>query len=106
MKEVMGNLEAGKKSNPVFTAHVEDRTIVLKWSAATSELFDRFIIQRSSDGVNFSTIMVILGRTFSNETLNYDTTDLYPLSGHSFYRLRLLYMDGHEEMMEAKVYLE
>ncbi|PZR35221.1 MAG: hypothetical protein DI538_15560 [Azospira oryzae] len=94
---------AGEKNDSLFSAHADRDKVILKWTTSAQEYFDRFVIERSDDGKNFSAIIVILGKTFLNEEHIHSSKDLYPLPGKSYYRLKLIYLDGEERSLYTEV---
>ncbi|MFN3402488.1 MAG: T9SS type A sorting domain-containing protein [Cytophagaceae bacterium] len=77
-----------------FVVFKEGNTNVLKW-ATTSEInSDVFVIERSFDGINFHNIGTVQAAGHSKQLLNYSFTDLSPLDGLSYYRIREVDFDG------------
>lgn len=72
-----------------FTANMtsEDKVIV-RWSTAAENSNDYFTIERSLDGQNFFVLDTIQGVGDSNKRNEYTYTDLYPVSGYNYYRLK------------------
>ncbi len=71
-----------------FEAAVKNNSVVLKWSTLYEEPNTHFEIQRSKDGSNFETIqMQAIGEP--RQSASYTTTDKSPLTGKSFYRLKI-----------------
>jgi|GEM_PF-980490 len=68
--------------------------IKLNWSTATETNNKYFIIERSTDGVNFQTIATVQGAGNSSSTLNYAYTDETPFNGLNYYRLSQTDFDG------------
>jgi len=66
---------------------VENSGVKLNWNTATEDPGTLFEIQRSSNGTNFQTLAIIKG---TGGDANYSWTDMSPLSGKSFYRLKIL----------------
>lgn len=74
-----------------FTAQkTNERAIELKWSTATEINNDHYEIQRSADGINFSTITNVV----ATNKKQYAYTDIHPLSSTSFYRIKQVDKDG------------
>jgi hypothetical protein len=70
-----------------FTAKKNDRKVDLKWSTASEINNDYFLVERSSDGINFTELMMKDGAGNSTVTRNYFVEDLAPLNGINYYRL-------------------
>ena len=69
-------------------------TILLKWDTESEQNIKNYQIQRSVDGVSFSTI----GNVQSNSTVlnnNYQFIDTKPESGNNFYRLVINELNGN-----------
>lgn len=71
-----------------FTATMKENTVVLRWNVEEQEPNTSFELQRSSDSRNFETISVMDYREPVSRA-TYSTTDFYPLTGRSFYRLKI-----------------
>lgn len=69
-------------------------TIILKWDTESEQNIKNYQIQRSVDGISFSTI----GNVQSNSTAlqnNYQFIDIKPETGNNFYRLVINEMNGN-----------
>jgi hypothetical protein len=72
-----------------FTATILDSEVQLDWVTATETNNDYFNVQRSTDGINFTSISKINSAyENSTETLSYSIVDDMPLEGWSYYRLK------------------
>lgn len=80
-----------------FSAKQQENQIVLSWSTATEVSNDFFTIERSSDGYTFEIIGKVKGNGNSSTALNYSFTDVRPLDGTSYYRLKQTDYDGRSE---------
>jgi len=81
-----------------FTAAKNGNAVNLKWSTASEQNNAYFNVERSADGVSFSTIGKVNGAGNSSSTLNYSFTDNSPLAGKNFYRLRQVDFDGEFDL--------
>ena len=81
-----------------FTASNKNNTITLKWQTQFEQNSSHSNIERSIDGVNFTSIASVSAGGNSNLPLNYIYTDLFPVSNQSqktaFYRLQSVDIDG------------
>ncbi len=76
-------------------ARKQNTTTQLEWSTLSESNASHFEIQRSADGVNFNTtIGKVLATGNSNITKNYGLTDVSPLKGWSYYRAKMVDLDG------------
>jgi hypothetical protein len=76
-----------------FTARKDGEAVNLNWTTKSEQNNAYFNIERSADGVSFSSIGKVNGAGNSSQTLNYNYTDKSPLSGKNFYRLRQVDLD-------------
>ena len=70
-----------------WQVHLEGAFVKLSWKTAQEEQGTLFEIQRSSNGTTFQTLALIKG---IGHDASYSLTDTFPLSGKSFYRLKIL----------------
>ncbi len=70
-----------------FTAEVRPTGIHIRWATATEQEVDRFVIERSADGIVFSTVADIAGHGTSTQRNDYLIVDERPLNGNAYYRL-------------------
>ena len=73
-----------------FSANKLDRAIQLNWQVASEKNIAGYELERSAEGNNFSKIVDIQVSTNNN----YSFTDLQPLQGINFYRLKMIDADG------------
>lgn len=74
-----------------FSAHVQDCQAYLNWNATGAVNFNRFIVERSTDGAKYNDIAAV---DYVKGTEEYTYRDKMPGNGKSFYRLRLLDNNG------------
>ena len=86
-----------------FNASIEERGVRLDWSTASEINNDRFVIERSADGVDFQSIGEILGNGTTNERIDYFFFDDSPVQGANYYRLVQFDYDGANEHSETVV---
>lgn len=77
-----------------FTATPLNNTVDLRWRTATEYNSDYFVIERSGDGRDFHAIGQVPGSGTSTAIRSYRFTDILPLEGISYYRIRQVDMDG------------
>ncbi len=81
-----------------FTARRNgENTVELQWETASEVNSQSFVVERSVDGVQFQRIAQVAAAGNSNQTLYYNAFDYAPVLGLSYYRLRIIDKDGHEE---------
>ncbi|MDA3882228.1 MAG: hypothetical protein PF481_03005 [Bacteroidales bacterium] len=71
-----------------FNAHTADNQVLISWETASEINNAFFTIERSQDGVTFTSLKTILGAGNSNSPTSYSFIDTTPLSGLSYYRLK------------------
>ncbi|MEO6733578.1 MAG: T9SS type A sorting domain-containing protein [Ferruginibacter sp.] len=75
-----------------FTASVCNTQVCLKWGTAEENLTKNFVVQRSADGIVYTSIATV--NAFGNGSHDYAAADIDPLSGIGFYRLQMNDKDG------------
>lgn len=71
-----------------FEGWREEDVNLLTWSTSSETNNKQFVIERSSDGINFAAIGTMSGKGNSSSRETYFFEDEQPLSGISYYRLR------------------
>ena len=77
-----------------FKAICENNQVKIEWTTATETNNDFFTLERSADSKLFSQIAIVKGAGNSNAIINYITSDIQPLDGVSYYRLKQTDYDG------------
>jgi len=77
-----------------FSAKAAKGEVKLAWITAAEINNDYFTIERSRDGENFESIIVVDGAGNSTQQLLYQSIDGEPLNGISYYRLKQTDYDG------------
>jgi hypothetical protein len=78
-----------------FNAWINNAKTLLQWQTSAEINTDHFEIERSEDGRNFTnTIGRILAAGNSISERNYSLTDMQPVVGKNYYRLKMLDKDG------------
>jgi hypothetical protein len=80
-----------------FSAKAGSNTVLLRWITASELNNDYFSIERSTDGIAFSEVIKMKGAGTSSETHHYTYTDINPVNGVSYYRLKQTDFDGRFE---------
>lgn len=81
-----------------ISAIQQDKEVLVSWSTASELNNNFFTVERSEDGVNFESIGFRNGAGNSNSLVNYYFTDVEPLSGLAFYRIRQTDYDGNSDV--------
>lgn len=95
--------DAGNCSLPVEYISInaektDDNTIELSWLTASEENNDYFIVQKSTDGINWIEISQVNGAGTSSTINNYSIIDENSSTGHNYYRLVQVDFDGRYEI--------
>lgn len=77
-----------------FEAFVQDDKVKLRWSTASEENNSFFTIERSDNGSNFQSILLIGGAGTFDGISNYEAIDPNPIKGRSYYRLKQTDFNG------------
>ena len=77
-----------------FSATLEDKAVVLSWKTASELNNDYFTIERSWDGLQFDSLIMVDGAGTSNIKKEYSAVDGRPYGGRSYYRLMQTDFDG------------
>ena len=86
-------------------AYLSGNQITLKWEVATEHNLLRYEIERSPDGYSFTKIDEVIARN-SSAASEYTYTDVHPINGNNYYRLRTIDIDGvnkHSSIVKVKV---
>jgi|GEM_PF-2082946 len=76
---------------------VDNKMVEIKWITATEANTDFMVIERSTDGRNFSIIGQVAAAGYSDELRTYSIEDRTPLTGTNFYRLVTTDFDGSQQ---------
>lgn len=77
-----------------FKATVKNKTVVTSWQTAAEINSSRFEIWRSKDATQFEFVGQLAAAGNSNVLLNYSFMDANPYNGVSYYRLKMIDLDG------------
>lgn len=92
--QVMGTVAPLPVSLVAFSASQQDAAVALRWATATELNNKGFEVQRSADGVAFTTLAFVPGAGNSQARRTYSYLDAQPLTTISYYRLKQLDADG------------
>lgn len=81
-----------------FNVAKQDNSTILTWKSSFEFNVSRFIIERSSDNINFKEI----GKLSPNNLKSYSIIDLIPNNGINYYRLKVVDNDGKFKYSEIK----
>lgn len=86
-----------------FTANCNGKSSLIEWTTATEKNNDFFVLERSTDAVNFKEIARVAGAGNSIEPINYAYTDYGVRNGDNYYRLVQVDYDGTSTASEIIV---
>jgi hypothetical protein len=74
-------------------AYQSGSTVKVEWTSLNEVNIDHYEIERSADGIHFSTLANIRGKNFGR-SLDYHYNDLQPFYSNNFYRIKAVDKDG------------
>jgi hypothetical protein len=77
-----------------FSAQQLDGQVQLKWQSSSEENTSHFDVERSADGRNFAPLLTKKAQGNSAALVSYQAVDNSPLGGTSYYRLKMVDLDG------------
>jgi hypothetical protein len=87
----------GNQSLPVnllsFEAVKQTKKVLLQWTTDNEVNADKYIVERSADGVTYTSLGNVPAYNNGNKN-NYSFTDMQPFTGLNFYRLKIMDIDG------------
>ena len=88
-----------------FTVSAKEQKVIIDWKTDGATTANYFAIQKSSDGVNFKTVALVLGPDPKQKSGNcYACFDKYVAKAQkSYYRLVHIDTEGNEQITEAKL---
>lgn len=84
-----------------FIAECGADHVMLSWSTASEKNHDHFVIERSSDGIDWSVITQVKGEGNSSSVKNYSFSDRPETAGIVYYRLGHADLDGRKEIFKV-----
>jgi hypothetical protein len=88
-----------------WNATYANNTVSLKWTTTVEQNSSHFIIERSTDGSDYTDAAMIVAAGNSETLINYSYNDKIPAgnSGILYYRLRSVDMDGTSKVSDVRV---
>jgi SdrD B-like domain/Secretion system C-terminal sorting domain len=88
-----------------FTANLNNNKVDLKWVTASEINASHFIVEKSTDGVNYNEAGVVFANGSSTDKTNYSLSDNVNTgqAGVFYYRLRSIDIDGKSEISEIRI---
>lgn len=82
---------------------VSNNAVALHWTTANEDGLNRFEIERSADNVNWMQWQQATAKGNAVPTNEYDVYDAQPLSGRSYYRLKLIDNSGRYSYSDVRM---
>jgi hypothetical protein len=102
----IGTKDIGESPLPVqmisFDAQLKDEAVQLTWQTASEKNSHDFVVERSSNGRDFETLITQNAAGNSLTLKNYSATDGNPLEGISYYRIREINNDGTFSLTDTR----
>lgn len=77
----------------LIQATAKDKTVQVHWQVAVESGVLKYAIERSADGVNFTSVAEVAAKGNSSAE-DYTWLDAYAATGNNYYRIRAIYNDG------------
>jgi hypothetical protein len=77
-----------------FDARANKNDIDIYWTTASETNTSEFVIEKTTDGQNFTMVSKVKAAGNSTTTRNYSVKDLKPILGNNYYRLKEIDIDG------------
>ena len=71
-----------------------NNTVALEWTTTRESKTNYFVVERTSDNQNYTSIDTVYAENNGEFTQNYNATDLHPLLGMNYYRLKIADAEG------------
>jgi hypothetical protein len=76
-----------------FVGEFENGTVLLVWKTSSELNNERFILERSVNGIDFIALYAVEGAGTTSVPQEYSYTDQHPISGTNYYRLKQIDFD-------------
>ncbi|PSR51963.1 hypothetical protein AHMF7605_29070 [Adhaeribacter arboris] len=86
-----------------FEGKMQEKGVVLTWFTASEKNNAYFLVERSTDAINFKSIGQVAGAGTTNQQRDYNFLDAQSLSGTTYYRLKQIDFNGKYEYSEIIV---
>ena len=105
MKDFSYNINTLPVKMYSFTANLNNSKVDLKWITASEINVSHFIVEKSTDGVNFSEAGLMFAYGNATDKTNYSLSDNVNTNqaGVIYYRLRSIDVDGKSELSETRI---
>lgn len=73
---------------------VDNKAVIIEWTTVSERNLDKFIVERSVDGVNWEFVLQTAALGDNRSLAEYQGVDVAPYTGQSYYRLKQIDFDG------------
>jgi hypothetical protein len=99
-KDISGNHAVELSS---FEVSDMENKVALSWATTSEKNANHMFVERSTDGISWSSVTKIKAAENCDHTSYYEFFDEAPLTGTSYYRLRMESLSGDLEFSETKI---
>jgi hypothetical protein len=78
-----------------FTATKLEKKVMVEWQVSNQVNIDVYHIEKSTDGINFSTVKIVKSTSSFNNAINYNWLDENPFISTNYYRLKSVDVNGN-----------
>ncbi|MBK8721637.1 MAG: T9SS type A sorting domain-containing protein [Saprospiraceae bacterium] len=86
-----------------FTKNNDNKSVVLNWSSTNESNFNKFIIEKSNNTIDFNPIGEVKTINNNSITKNYNYIDSNPFIGKNYYRLKMVDNDNSTKLSNISV---
>lgn len=86
-----------------FGAMSDGKKVIVSWTSPNERTYDYFTIERSKDGTNFVTAVMVKGAGRVSTLIDYTDIDYSPFAGMSYYRLKQTDYFGETSFSETVI---
>jgi len=90
--ESMGALPVNIKS--ISAVQNNDKTNTVYWNVENETNIEKYVVEKSLNGINFNVLESTLPKTNNGGAANYNLIDLHPAEGSNFYRVKAISVGG------------
>jgi hypothetical protein len=87
--------------NFTATLNADNKSVLIKWTTASELNNAYFLVERSTNGIDFVAIGKITGKGNSTTLQDYSLTDNAPFSGKNYYRLTQVDVEGTSDYSQV-----
>ena len=85
-----------------FKVQKDGKNVMIKWSTASEQNNEKFVVERSNNLTDWKTVSTVKGNGTTNELHTYSASDISPVKGINYYRLKQYDLDGKYLVSEIR----